>query len=224
MLSILLIILLSYLIGSIPTSIILSKLKDGTDIRDYGSGNAGGTNAFRILGWRYGLIVAVVDIGKGIVATVLVSKLRIDTIPFSNISIIEVFAGLSAIIGHTFTLFAGFRGGKGVATGAGMLIGLNPVAFLICIAVFCITLFSSGIVSIASMLGALTFPVALFLFKIVFSSEIDVFLLIFSLIIPFFIIFTHRENVLRVFKGEEHIFGKIAIFRGKRYRQADRQS
>lgn len=136
MLSILLIILLSYLIGSIPTSIILSKLKDGTDIRDYGSGNAGGTNAFRILGWRYGLIVAVVDIGKGIVATVLVSKLRIDTIPFSNISIIEVFAGLSAIIGHTFTLFAGFRGGKGVATGAGMLIGLNPVAFLICIALF----------------------------------------------------------------------------------------
>ena len=116
------IILLSYLIGSIPTSIIVSKAAKGIDIREYGSGNAGGTNVMRVLGWKYGISVILLDAFKGVLAVIVVARLHYGSIPFQNatpfddFTLIQIIAGFSAVIGHIWTVFAGFKGGKGIAT------------------------------------------------------------------------------------------------------------
>jgi glycerol-3-phosphate acyltransferase PlsY len=208
MLTILAVLFLSYLAGSFPTSIIVSRLIKGIDIRDHGSGNAGATNVYRIVGWKAALIVVVVDVGKGVLATVLISQLRIGGIPDIAPSLFRIFAGVSAIIGHSYPIFAGFRGGKGVATGAGMVMGLYPLIFLICLGVFVIIVIFTGTVSLASMMAAITLPVSVYLLQ----GNTDKPLLIFSLVIPFFIIYTHRENVSRLIKGEEKSLDSLKIF------------
>jgi len=216
MISLLLILVLSYLIGSVPASIIAGKILKGIDVRDYGSGNAGGTNAFRVLGWRAGLGVSLFDIAKGSVAVLVISRLRIDGLPFESIALVQILAGVCAILGHSFTIFAGFRGGKGVATGAGMIAALYPVAFIFCLLVFALLVFSTGIVSLASISAALALPIILVVVRSFFGQAIDPALLIFSIIIPFFIIFTHRTNIRRLIKGEEKRFENIALFRKKK--------
>lgn len=216
MISLLVIFILSYLVGSIPTSIIIGRLVKGIDVRDYGSGNAGGTNAFRVLGWKAGISVSLFDVLKGYLATVVISGVRLDTIPFDNMSLLQILAGVCAILGHTFTVFAGFRGGKGVGTAAGMLIGLYPVSFFLCAAVFALVIFSTGIVSIGSMSAAISLPIILVVINNVSSVNVDSTLMYFSIIIPLFIIFTHRTNISRLINGEEKRFGKIALFRGKK--------
>ncbi len=213
MLSLLLILLLSYLAGSIPTSIIVARITRGIDIRQHGSGNAGGTNAFRVLGWKAGLFVSLVDIGKGVFATLVISQIRIGGLPFENQSAVMVLAGICAILGHTFTIFAGFKGGKGVACGAGMLLGLFPVAFLICLLVFALVLFSTGTVSLSSISAAVSLPIVLLLFDRFTAMPVDGVLLGVSILIPLFIIFTHRTNIRRLLKGEENSFEKLKIFR-----------
>lgn len=212
-LNILLVMIISYICGSFPTSIVVSKLAKGIDIRNYGSGNAGGTNVFRVLGWQYGILVSIVDIGKGVIATLLVSQIRIEQLSFECDMLFKIVAGLSAVIGHSFTVFAGFRGGKGVATGAGMLISLTPVVFIACLIIFALVLFSTGIVSVASITTAICFPIALVLYSVIRGVSIDQTLLIFSLVIPLFIIFTHRHNIIRIFRGQENKFEKIAIIK-----------
>ena len=127
-----------------------------------------------------------------------------------------ILAGLAAILGHTYTIFAGFKGGKGVATGAGMLLGLFPVAFLICLLVFAVVLFTTGTVSLSSISAAVSLPIALFLLDQFTSAEVDAVLKGVSLIIPLFIIFTHRTNIRRLLKGEENSFEKLKIFRSKK--------
>ena len=222
MISLLSILILSYLVGSTPTSIIVGKILKGIDIRDYGSGNAGGTNAFRVLGWKAGVFVSLVDIAKGTFATVVISKIQIDALPFDNTALIMILAGVCAILGHTYTIFARFKGGKGVGIAAGMLIGLFPIAFLICLIVFAIILFSTGIVSISSMAAAVTLPIALLVIDNLFSKNVDTTLTIFSIIIPFFIIFTHRSNIKRLIKGEEQSFKKVMIFRRKKSKSTEK--
>ena len=133
--SLTLIIVLSYLAGSIPTSIIVSKLFFGFDIRERGSGNAGGTNAFRILGWKVGLTVMILDLGKGVLATYLISQIRVDSLSWPMVYV-QIIAGSAAVIGHIWTIFAGFRGGKGVGTAAGMLLVLYPISFVISLLIF----------------------------------------------------------------------------------------
>jgi len=216
MISLLFILLLSYLVGSIPTSIIAGKILKKIDIRDYGSGNAGGTNAFRVLGWKAGVFVTLFDIAKGTFSTLVISKIRIDALPFDNATLIMILAGICAILGHTYTIFAGFRGGKGVGTGAGMLIGLFPISLPFCIIVFALVLFSTGIVSISSMAAAFSLPIVLIIIDNLFSKNVDITLTIFSIIIPFFIIFTHRSNIKRLIQREEKPFEKIMIFRRKK--------
>ncbi len=216
MISLAAILILSYLTGSIPASIIAGKLLKGIDVRDYGSGNAGGTNAFRVLGWRAGLVVSLFDIAKGGFAVLVISQLRIDGLPFASPALVQILAGVCAILGHSFTIFAGFKGGKGVATGAGMIAALYPIAFLICLTIFALILLFTGIVSIASISAAIALPFILVVVRSVFGQPIDPALLIFSIIIPFFIIFTHRTNIRRLFKGEEKRFENIAIFRNKK--------
>jgi len=187
--SLLVIIILSYICGSFPTSIILGKLIKNIDIRNYGSGNAGGTNAFRVLGWQW---------------------------PFDSVMLIRIIAGLSAIVGHTFTIFAGFKGGKGVATGAGVLISLYPFVFLLCVLIFALVLFSTGIVSVSSMVTSICFPLLVLIISYLKHQSPDTYLLTFSILIPIFIIFTHRTNIQKLLKGEEHVFDKIAILKKKK--------
>jgi len=209
------ILVLSYLVGSIPTAIITGKVLRGIDVRQFGSGNAGGTNAFRVLGWKAGLFVSLFDIAKGAFATVVISQIRFDA-PFLNPTVLMILAGLCAILGHTFTIFAGFKGGKGVACGAGMIIGLYPLVFLFCLLVFALVLFSTGIVAVSSISAAISLPVILWLFDRFGSTPVDHALLIFSIIIPVFIIFTHRSNIRRLLKGEEKPFEKLILFRRRK--------
>jgi glycerol-3-phosphate acyltransferase PlsY len=208
MLSLISIIILSYLAGSIPTSIILSKLLRGIDIRDYGSGNAGGTNTIRILGWRIGSIVILVDVGKGVLATLLVSRLRIDPVPLTP-DMLQIIAGTCAIIGHIWTVFAQFRGGKGVGTGAGMLFSLYPVAGLICLVIFAGVLLIVRIVSVGSMAAAISLPIVILLMRRLMNYPISNELLFFSIFAAALIVYTHRSNIKRLLKGEEKRFKRI---------------
>ncbi len=138
----LLIIILSYLAGSLPTAVIISKLFFGFDIRERGSGNMGSTNAFRVLGVKWGIVVQVVDILKGVLAVVVISHLFTGAMPFVNrtpfedITVLRLIAGVSAVLGHVFSAFVQFRGGKGINTATGMLIAIAPVDVGIAFALF----------------------------------------------------------------------------------------
>jgi len=208
MLSLIAIIILGYLAGSIPTSIILSKLLRGIDIRDYGSGNAGGTNTIRVLGWKIGTAVIIVDVAKGVLATLLVSRLRIDPVPLT-LDMLQIIAGSCAIIGHIWTVFAGFRGGKGVATGAGMLFSLYPVAGLICLVIFAALLLLVRIVSVSSMVTAVSLPIVILIMNRFMKYSISNGLFYFSIFAAVLIVYTHRSNIKRLLKGEEKPFKKI---------------
>lgn len=209
MISLIVIIIVSYLAGSIPTSIIMSKLTRGIDIREHGSGNAGGTNAIRVLGWKIGSIVMLIDIFKGVVATIFVSSIRIDAVSIDP-EIIKIIAGLSAILGHIWTVFAGFKGGKGVGTAAGMIFSLYPIAATCALVVFTISLFTIRIVSVSSMLAAISLPIVVTILKTVFNLPYSNLLLYFCIFISVLIVFTHRSNIKKLIRGEENKvnFGK----------------
>lgn len=213
MLHILLIILLSYLVGSIPTSIVTGKLIFGKDVRDYGSGNAGGTNAWRTFGWKTGVFVMLADVGKGVVATLFVSQLPAPE-ALSH-EVVQLIAGSSAVLGHIWTIFAGFKGGKGVGTAAGMLVALYPVAILICLAIFGLVLVFTGFVSASSMSAALALPVVLWIMDTTGWRAISPTLFYFSIPIALLIFFTHRSNIKRLINGTENRFDKVRIFSKK---------
>ena len=207
MITLLLIVLLSYLIGSIPTSIIVGKALPGIEIRQHGSGNAGGTNVFRVLGWKPGVFVMAFDVFKGFAATFWVARIAIDPAPV-GFEIVQLIAGCAVIFGHIWTIFAGFRGGKGVGTAAGMLLALYPVALLICAIVFALVLTATRIVSISSISAALTLPLVLTIFRFVLDQPTALPLYIFSFFASSLIIFTHRSNIKRLLQGTENKFGR----------------
>ena len=197
----LIMILVSYLLGSIPTSIIASKLLKGIDIREHGSGNAGATNVFRVMGWKIGLAVLIIDMAKGYIPTVIFYKLGIKGVDWSIINL-QILAGLSAIFGHIWSVFAGFKGGKGVGTGAGMLIGLTPFAVLVGIVIFAIVVAITRFVSLGSILASVSVPITVFLQNQA-EGMFPTRLFIFSLFVPALIIYTHRKNIQRLLKGQE---------------------
>lgn len=199
----LIMIVLSYLLGSFPTAIVTGKILKGIDIRQHGSGNAGATNVFRVLGWKAGLFVLLVDIAKGFFATVLVYKIALGAFSIDAV-ILQIVAGLAATMGHIWTIFAGFKGGKGVGTGAGMIVGLVPGAVLAGLIIFIITVSLTRYVSLGSILASLTIPVYLFGKHFLLYRQVPVALLIFSLLVPVLIILTHRSNISRLLKGEEN--------------------
>jgi glycerol-3-phosphate acyltransferase PlsY len=201
---------LSYLAGSIPTSLIMGRLLFGKDVRDLGSGNAGGTNAFRVFGWKAGVPTVIVDVGKGLLATLLISRLAVD--PPIPRELVQVLAGCSAVIGHIWTVFAGFRGGKGVGTAAGMVAALYPVPLAISAAVFAVVLFSTGIVSLASIVAAVFFPVILAALNATGLVTVPPVLFWFSLPLAGLIVFTHRSNIRRLLAGNENRFPSLMIF------------
>jgi glycerol-3-phosphate acyltransferase PlsY len=214
-LSIIIILFLSYLVGSVPTSIIIGKILKGIDIREHGSGNAGGTNVFRVLGWKPALIVVIFDVFKGWLPTYyFATNLVGNTIPIDT-GVLQIMCGFAAVLGHTYTIFAGFKGGKGIGTLAGMLLALYPIAFPFCLIVFIITLITTGYVSLGSMFAAASRPIFLLIFPLLGIEASSLSLIVFSLLIPWFTIFTHRSNIIRLRNGNENRFEKAMIFRRK---------
>ena len=217
MVELLILIVIAYVVGSTPTSIIVSKLKYKADIREHGSGNAGATNVFRTFGWKPALFVSIIDVFKGWLPSYVGGHLNSDSILFaSNPDALMIIAGFAAVLGHTYTVFAGFKGGKGVGTLAGMLIALFPIALPICLLVFIITLISTGIVSLGSMLAASALPVTLYIIEGINPDvQVSLTLRVFSLLIPLFVVFTHRSNIKRMLEGTENRFEKARIFKKK---------
>jgi acyl phosphate:glycerol-3-phosphate acyltransferase len=205
------IIILSYLIGSIPTSIIISKAAKGIDIREHGSGNAGGTNVMRVLGWKHGVLVILLDALKGVLAVIVVARLHYGSMPFENatpfddFTLVQIIAGISAVIGHIWTVFAGFKGGKGIATALGMLLMIVTVDMLVAIGVFILVVTFSRYVSLGSLAGAIAVPLTLIVRENVFNADIQNYntVLPFLIFVSLLVIFTHRKNVIRLLNGSE---------------------
>ena len=176
------------------------------DIRNHGSKNAGATNVFRVMGWKPALFVVLVDIGKGIVATLFISQIGGTSVALDETTV-RILAGVSAIVGHIWTVFAGFRGGKGVGTAFGVLVGLAPAASLITMVVWLVLVFTTRIVSVGSLAAGGVFPTILFLQRYVLGSEIHGLLLIMAVLLGILIFITHRSNIGRLIRGEENRFG-----------------
>ena len=208
MLNLAVVILLSYVVGSIPTGIMLSKWIHGFDIRTKGSGNAGGTNVFRVLGAGPGIFVMLFDVFKGFAATFWLYKIGGDLLSPEQKGLLMLLAGCAAIAGHIWTIFAGFRGGKGVGTAAGMLLALFPKALLVCLVVFIVMLAITRIVSVSSMSAAVALPITLTVFRSLLHCEVPTSLYVFSFFAAALIIFTHRSNIKRLLNGTENRVGK----------------
>jgi len=189
----------AYLLGSIPTAVWAGKILRGIDLREHGSGNAGAANAIRVLGWKIGVPVLIIDLAKGWLASMLPVFFRLAEPDTALITNLQIGTGLTAIFGHIFPLFAGFRGGKGVATAAGAILAIHPVLTLSCLVVFLFVFLIARIVSVASMTAGIAFPVLLFT---LFDTPSLIFR-IFSVFIAIALIFTHRNNIKRLLKGEE---------------------
>lgn len=208
------ILILSYLIGSIPWSIIITKLVANKDIREHGSGNAGGTNVTRVLGWKYGLLVILLDAFKGVTAVVFIARLHYGNFPFNNqtpfddFTLIQIMAGGAAILGHVWTIFANFKGGKGIATGLGILVAIATIDLLIAVGVFVLVVAYSRYISLGSIMAALSIPIALIVRANIFHVNITSYytLLPFFIGLSLLIVFTHRKNILRLLNGSESKF------------------
>lgn len=212
MLALIVVILLSYLIGSIPSSLWTGKLFFKVDIRNHGSGNAGATNTFRILGWKAGTAVLLFDFGKGLLCTTLVSRLAwnigsdpIQIYPGWDIEpMLLIICGVAAVIGHMFPVYANFSGGKGAATACGMLYGIEPISISISLAVFLIMMFSTHYVSVGSISGSIVYPITQLILRYGFGWDIDGSILIFSSALAIGIIIKHKGNIKRLLNGTEN--------------------
>ncbi len=197
-------IILAYLAGSVPSAVWAGKIFHGIDIREHGSGNAGATNTVRVLGWKTGIPVLLFDLFKGWLAASLPVFLDAATDGSEQLLILQIICGMAAILGHVFPLFAGFRGGKGVATTFGVLLSLHPLLTLTCAGIFLIVLLISGYVSLSSMTAVAMFPVLL---VTLFHTGSTIFI-IFSVLVAVAVIITHLPNIKRLLKGEEKRFIK----------------
>ena len=192
-------IFLAYLLGSIPTAVWVSRKFHNIDVREHGSGNAGATNVIRVLGWKTGAPVIIVDVAKGSIAAMLPVFLHLAPPESALLINLQIITGIAAIVGHILPVFAGFRGGKGVATIFGVLLAIHPLLTLSCLGVFLSVLLITGYVSISSMSAGIAFPVFLFLF---FDTP-SVYFKVFSLVVAVAMLITHRKNISRLLKGEE---------------------
>jgi glycerol-3-phosphate acyltransferase PlsY len=203
------IILLGYLIGSIPTAVWVGKSFRGIDIREHGSKNAGATNTFRVLGKRFGWLVLTVDVSKGVLAACLPHFFSYMLEGYKDeFLILQLCGSFSAVFGHVFPVFANFRGGKGVATSLGIVIGINPYAALVCLAIFLIVFLSSRYVSLGAIISALSFPFVSY-FMIQQDARI---MIVFTVVLGVMVILAHRKNIDRLWKGEEN---KMNLFAKK---------
>jgi len=193
-------IVASYVIGSIPTGYLVGKIVKNTDIRTLGSGNLGATNVFRSIGKKWGIVVLLLDMLKGYVAVAIITSLFQSD--FLTIPYLKILYGVCAICGHNWTLFLKFKGGKGVATSCGVILSMFPKALGLGLVVFVIVVYLTRYVSLGSIIGALCFPIFLYLcyrgvdgFGVYFGG---------SLLLVAFIVVRHHSNIKRLIKGEEH--------------------
>ncbi|MCW3120368.1 MAG: plsY [Chitinophagaceae bacterium] len=212
----LLLIVLAYLIGSIPTAVWVSNYFFDIDIRDYGSGNAGATNSFRVLGPKWGSFVMLVDMLKGVAAVKLALLIpyyiQFDT-QFINL---QIGLGLSAVVGHIFPIWADFRGGKGIATLFGMVLGIQPIVAICCVGVFLLVLYLTRFVSLSSMLASIAFPV----FILVIFNEPEHLYRVFAIAVALLVLLTHQKNISRLLKGNEN---KVPILKHRDRRRQRRR-
>lgn len=205
------IVILAYLFGSIPTAVWFGQAFYGVDVREYGSGNAGATNTFRVLGKGAGSVVMFVDIFKGWTATNLPYLLDSSIVGDPNsphFVNFQLALGVIAVLGHLFPIFAGFRGGKGVATLFGMVLAIHLSSAICCVSIFILCLFITHYVSLSSILAGFTFPISLaFVFKTTVPS-----IMLYAIAICALILITHQKNIERLLKGKE---SKIYLFKKK---------
>lgn len=208
-------IVLAYLIGSIPTSVWVSKRFFNIDIRDYGSGNAGATNTYRVLGAKWGTFVMIADMLKAVVAVKMVFFLPAAFDNDVYLVNMQLGLGLAAVLGHIFPIWAEFRGGKGVATLFGMVLGIQPNVALLCIAVFLLVLYLTRFVSLSSILASIAFPI----FILVIFNEPEKLYRVFAITVAMLVLLTHQKNIGRLLKGSE---SKAPIFKHRDRRRKDR--
>lgn len=212
-----LLIVIAYLIGSIPTALWLGKAYFGIDIREYGSGNSGATNSFRVLGPRWGSFVMVADVIKGVIATSLYILLPYYLTDEWDRTNFMVGLGLAAVLGHIFPIWADFRGGKGVATLFGMILAIQPVVAGCCIAVFICVLYLTRFVSLSSILASVAFAVfILFIF-----NEQEPLYRAFAVAVTMTVLLTHQKNISRLLRGNE---SKVPILKHRDRRRERRRT
>lgn len=193
-----LLLLASYLLGAIPTSQVVARTLKGIDLREHGSGNLGATNAFRVLGWKAATPIFIIDIAKGWFPTAMFPLWDRAAIGW------QLAYGAAAIVGHVFSLYIGFRGGKGVATGAGVFLALAPVALAVGLVIWIGLVFATGYVSVASIAAAASLPVVVLLNQGVGP------IFVLSIALAAFVIYAHRSNMARLARGEENRFRRRA--------------
>ncbi len=226
MFSFIVIIVLSYLLGSIPTSIWVGKIFKRVDIRDHGSGNAGATNTFRILGWKAGTVVTLIDLAKGFTAAYYISQIgyHIGDVPVSIAMwetdvFMRLIAGAAAVGGHMYPLYARFKGGKGVITAAGMLYGIEPISITLAIIVFLTILFTSRYVSLGSIFSCFSYPLFLLMLRYGFDQPIDGSLIVISAVVAATIIIKHHTNIRRLLEGTENRIQSFKPAKGRLNRE-----
>ena len=212
-----LLIVLAYLIGSIPTALLISRYFFGIDIRDYGSGNMGATNTFRVLGKKYGTIVMVIDIMKGATAAALYNLLPFYVHNEFDRTNLMVGLGLAAVIGHIFPIFAQFKGGKGVATLFGMIVAIQPLVAVCCIVVFLIVLYLTRYVSLSSILASVALPICV----LWIWNEREVVYRVFAISVAALVVLTHQKNIGRLLRGGE---SRVPILKFRDRRKARRRA
>lgn len=193
--------IVAYLFGSFPTAIVAGKLLKKIDIREHGSGNAGATNVLRILGWKAGVLVLLIDMLKGFAPVFWFTVLIVGQNDY--IVYYQILAAIMAIIGHIWTIFAGFRGGKGVGTAAGVFMGLAPLALSLGLIVFIIVVAATKYVSLGSLIASLTLGITLYVQRFIFNQDVPDVLLVVGSIIIALIWYAHRSNMKRLLTGTE---------------------
>ena len=211
MLELLIVLILSYLVGSIPTAIIAGKLLKKIDIREHGSGNAGATNVLRILGWKAGLVVLLIDMLKGYAAVSWIVDIIPNVYDIDTKAIYQILAGAAVIGGHIWTIFAKFKGGKGVGTAAGVFFGLQPVPVFICLLVFIGIVSRTKFVSLGSMISAVLLPTTLLIQFFFLDKPVPLVHIIIAVLLAILIVIMHRENIHRLVVGTEN---KISFKKG----------
>lgn len=210
----LLLLFCAYLIGSVPTAVWVSKGVFGMDIREYGSGNAGATNTFRVLGPKAGSFVMLVDMLKGVMAVRLSYLLGFYENPdhLTQLVNLQIGLGLAAVVGHIFPIWANFRGGKGIATLFGLVLAIQPLVAICCVGVFLLILSLTRYVSLSSIIASIAFPILiLYIF-----NEPEVFYRIFAIAVALMVVLTHQKNISRLLNGNEN---KVPLFRHRRDRE-----
>jgi glycerol-3-phosphate acyltransferase PlsY len=209
-------IILAYLIGSTPTALIVSKSFFNIDIRDYGSGNMGATNTFRVLGPKFGTVVMIGDMLKGILAVALYNLLPYYLTNELDRTNLMLGLGLAAVIGHIYPIWADFRGGKGVATLFGMVLAIQPIIAINCVGVFLIVLYLTRYVSLSSILAGVALPICV----LWIYNEQEVFYRVFAVAVAALIVLTHQKNISRLIKGNE---GRVPILKHRDRRKSHRK-